>query len=202
MRSRTFGAVLTAGLVCACGGAEAPTSVGAMFATPTYNYTNGPAGPGASGVIRFTDGIGFFVTDYVRGFTAFHGSSTTVAEFCSGTPPVPDDLSIQLIADPAGALHALFTAPDHHVQIYPASPPGCAHWASLPLLAKGQARLIRTDNDLIDAGPRANAFGWQAMGVLTDPATGTPFQYSEIVRVLVPTSGDCCRELRVAINLR
>ena len=114
---------------------------------------------------------------------------------------MPDELSIQLFASPDGALQALFTAPDHHVLIYPASPPGCAYWANLPLLASGQARLVRTDNDLVDGGPGANAFGWQATGVLLDRTTAAALQYSEVVRVLVSPTGPCCRELQVAIYL-
>ena len=69
-----------------------------MFRVAAKSYTNGPSDPGASGVIRFVDGIGFFVTDFARGLTAFHGSSTTLAEFCSGTPPVPDNPQYMLVA--------------------------------------------------------------------------------------------------------
>jgi hypothetical protein len=201
MWKRTLGIAVIWTLASGCGGTEVPTNPIAVAGPPAFNYTNGPGAPGASGVIRFVDGIGFFVTDYDRGLTAFHGSSTTLAEFCAGAPPVPDPLSVQLISSPSGALHALFTAPAHHVLIYPASPPGCAFWATLPLLASGQAKLIRTDNDLVDAGPGANAFGWQANGVLTDRVTGSAVRYSEVARMLVPPSGACCQELVVAIRL-
>jgi hypothetical protein len=201
MLNRSLGIALVSGLATGCGSGDVATSSIHVPSTPAYSYTNGPSAPGASGVIRFVDGIGFFVTDFARGLTAFHGSSTTIAETCAGTPPIPDDLDIQLIDSPTGALHALFTASNHHVLIYPASPPGCAHWANLPLLASGQARLFRTDNDLVDGGPGANAFGWQATGELEDQATGGALRYSEVVRVLVPPSGPCCRELAIAIRL-
>ena len=47
-----------------------------------------PGNPGNSGVIRFTDGMGFYFIDYRSGLMSFHGIQTPFAELCAGTPPV------------------------------------------------------------------------------------------------------------------
>lgn len=179
---------------CAADGPDAP------LAPPSFNFTNGPTTPGQSGIIRFGETNGFFIVDVARGLMAFHGLDVTLAEFCEGERN-PDVWDWQLDLIPTGAAPWLMTLPDHHVWIYPASPPGCEFWASLPLIASGRTRLMRTDNDLFDAGPGANAFGYSATGVLEDAETGAPLRYLETWRVVTPPSGICCAELVASIKL-
>lgn len=169
-------------------------------------YANGPAHPGNSGVFRFNDQVGFFVTDLTSGLTAFHGTSTLVAEFCSGIPLVPDPLTIQFVASPSGGLHMLFAKAEDHVQIYAASPPGCPFWQSLPLLYSGTVRLVRTDNDLTLEGRGADAFGWMATGTLTDHVHGGTVSYRETVRLVVgphadPNDPNAIREQVITISV-
>ena len=188
--------VLVTGLVV---GAAIAASPGRSLAAP-------PANPGNSGVIRFADLVDFFVIDPKSGFTSIHSTSTPLADLCSGTPPDVDLLNIQLIASPSGALHALFMGSEHNVQIYPASPPGCANWKNLPLLYSGVVHIVRTDNDIQVSGPGADAFGWTATGTLTDHVHGGTVSYREVVRLVInphadPNDPDSIRELVVDIQV-
>ena len=55
-----------------------------------------------------------------------------------------------------------------------------------PVLAQGPASLVREDNDFFGSGgPRVNAFGWQAHGVLEDLVNGGELGYSESVRWVI-----------------
>jgi hypothetical protein len=156
-----------------------------------------PAFPGQSGVIRFQDQVAFFIVDPTSGLMTFHGIDATFAQICAGGPVTFDDFSIQLVASPAGALHALFSAEEHSVYVYPAvalghhaGPADCPILAGLTPLASGKARLIRTDNDLLGSGSAgANSTGWSAVGALNGP-DGRAYQYSETVRVLLTPGQD------------
>lgn len=162
-------------------------------------------------VVRFQDQMGFFIADPKSGLLSFHGTEATFAEICSGAPFSFDDLDIQMIVNPAGPLHFLFTASDHHVVIYPSTslpdpnhigPEDCPILVALPVIASGTARLVRTDNDITVAGPGANAFGWMCNGVLTETATGLPIQYHEVARALVLPGSSELRELQITIQLK
>jgi hypothetical protein len=105
-----------------------------------------PGNPENSGVILFTDGMGFFFIDYQSGLMSFHGLQTSFAELCAGSPPVFEPLNIQLIFSPTGTLHALISAEAHTVFIYPAATfpdphhiglADCPILEGLPLLATG-----------------------------------------------------------------
>jgi hypothetical protein len=195
-------AVLAVG--CSDGGFAPPTSSPAD--RPAFNYSNGPGTPGQSGVIRFGDFVGIFVVDPEHGLLSIHSTSTPLAQICTGTPPVVDILEIQLL-EAASGLHALFQGDEHNVLIYPVptfpvATFDCSVLVSLPLLAAGQVRLIRTDNDLTAGGqPGANAFGWQATGVLTDLQNGGTLHYNEIVRPLITPFSTEIQELVVNIDL-
>jgi hypothetical protein len=57
---------------------------------------------------------------------------------------------------------------------------------ALPLLARGVASFVRTDNDFFGSGgPRVNAFGWEAHGVLEDLQEGGSVGYRETARYVV-----------------
>jgi hypothetical protein len=63
-------------------------------------------------------------------------------------------------------------------------PGDCPILATLPVLASGPVRPVRTDNDIALSGRGANAFGWTSSGVLASP-TGQRFNYSETIRAQV-----------------
>lgn len=136
---------------------------------------------------------------------SFHGQSVTLAEVCDGERDL-DSMNRQFIEVPSGAVEALFTSADHHVWIYPAAPFDCAILPGLPLIAAGEARLVRMDNDLLGfGGPGANSFGWISTGWLSDAATGAPRHYAETVRVLIEPfvpPGPDVTEILVAIRLQ
>lgn len=174
--------------------------------SPSFSFSNGPSTPGRSHVIRVEGRNAFFIVDGARGIMSFHGQDVTLTEFCAGERDF-DVMNRQFIEVPSGAVNALFTSDDHHVWIYPAAPFDCAILPTLPLLASGQTRLVRPDNDLTGfGGPGANAFGWSATGMLTDALSGAPIHYSETVRALTlpfeePGSPDEVKELVIAIRL-
>jgi hypothetical protein len=57
---------------------------------------------------------------------------------------------------------------------------------ALPLLARGVASFVRTDNDFFGSGgPRVNAFGWEALGVLEDLREGGSVGYRETARYVI-----------------
>ena len=181
-----------------------------------YAFALGPASeppenPGNSGVIRFTDGMGFYFIDYQSGLMSFHGIQTSWAELCAGSPPVFDPLNIQLIFSPTGTLHATIKTEAHTVFIYPAvafpnpdhiSLSDCPTLTSLPLLAAGQARLTRTDNDVFGSdAPGANSFGLNSTGKLQDMIHGGTVGYTEIFRGLVTSGSDQVTVVKFSINL-
>jgi hypothetical protein len=183
--------------------------LGASFAAETRGqdrFSNGPDRPGRSGVIRVEGRNAFFVVDGERNLMSFHGQGVTIQDWCAGARDF-DVFDRQFIEVPSGAIEALYLSADHHVWIYPAAPFDCAVLVGLPLLADGEARLVRVDNDLLGfGGPGANSFGWTSTGILTDPATGEPVHYTETVRALIspfaePGPGDV-DEILVAIRLR
>jgi hypothetical protein len=156
--------------------------------------------------------MGFFFIDYQSGLMSFHGIQTSFADLCAGSPPVFDPLDFQLIFSPTGTLHALITAEAHTVFIYPAATfpdphhiglADCPILLSLPLLAAGQARLVRTDNDIFGSdAPGADSFGLNSTGRLEDMVNGGTVGYTEIFHALVmPDSGDV-NVVKLSITLR
>ena len=60
---------------------------------------------------------------------------------------------------------------------------------ALPLIAQGVSSFVRTDNDFFGSGgPRVNAFGWTAHGVLQDVQGGAARSYQETVRYAIDQS--------------
>jgi hypothetical protein len=154
-----------------------------------------PFHPGASGVLRIQDAVTSFFIDYESRLMSFHGIQTTLADICTGTPPAFDPIDIQLIFSPAGTLHFLATADSHTVHIYPAAifpdpnhvgPADCPILVGLPLLATGQARMVRTDNDLFGSpAPGSDAFGMSSTGMLDDVVNGGTVGYTETFEAIV-----------------
>ncbi len=164
----------------ACQDLGAPGAV-----APAFSFSNGPRTPGASPVIRVEGRNAFFIVDDARGIMSFHGQNVTLAEFCAGERDF-DTMNRQFIEVPSGSVVGLFTSADHHVWIYPAAPFDCAILPGLSLIASGEARLVRSDNDLLGfGGPGANSFGWTSTGTLSDAVTGAPRHYTETVRALI-----------------
>ena len=169
------------------------------------------AAPGSGTVVvRFQDQVGFFIVDDATGLMSFHGTSLTFAQICSGGGVTFENLDIQLLLSPAGPLHALFTSSSHPVVIYPSTTlpdphhiglGDCPILAGLVPVASGTARLVRTDNDLLGSGSRANAFGWTSSGTLTETGIGRALKYSETVRAVMVPGAVEPSEVRTSIRL-
>ena len=153
--------------------------------------------PAASGplVIRFEGGYAIMVSfDLADGLLAVYiardgfvgcGESFTVFR-----PAQYEDVSNPLIQD---LVNELFRA-DAFVTVYPwdgqdieADP--CGFLLDTPKIARGMARLLRTDNNLFGAAAeRANAFGFTAAGVL-DLTGGGQAHYNAISRAVATSGG-------------
>lgn len=187
---RFLGAVPLALLACAD---SSPSALLDPPRSPLSDIGTAPAEPGRSGVFRVEGRLAFFLLDESHGLLSFHGIDTPWADLCTGTPPAFDPVALQFIFTPAGAAEAVFQSRAHTVLLYPAAdigftagPEDCAVMASLPLLARGPASFLRTDNDFFGSGgPRVNAFGWQAHGVLENAATGGDVGYRETARFVI-----------------
>jgi len=198
--------VLAAFLLALTACLDASLPIESPSAAPVnFTFSNGPDVPGRSGVFRIEGRSSFFIVDAGSGLMSFHGLGVTIQEFCAGLRD-PDVWDRQFVQVPSGALPALFVNDQHHVWIYPATPFDCAVLVNLPLLASGQTRIVRTDNDLTGfGGPGANSYGWNATGELTGADGGT-LHYTEIVRSLIkphvdPDSGEF-EDLVISIKLR
>jgi len=190
MHARMLGGISLVVLLVACTDSSSTSN---DQADPLYDFVNGPPAPGNSGVFRIQGRLAFFVIDHAKGLMSFHGIDTPWSDLCAGVPPAFDPVDLQFIFTPTGAAEAVFQAAQHTVFIYPeadigftAGPEDCPIMGSLPLLARGPASLIRTDNDFFGSGgPRRNAFGWDAHGVLQDLVSGGELGYTETVRFVI-----------------
>ena len=191
MSARLFCGATLALLLAAC--ADSSPIQPAEQSHPQFSFAHGPSTPGNGGVFRVEGSLAFFVTDPAHGLMSFHGITTPWADLCTGTPPAFDPVDLQFIFTPAGAAEGIFQSEHHNVFIYPAvdigfsaGPDDCPIMAALPVLAQGPASLIREDNDFFGSGgPRVNAFGWHAHGVLEDLVNIGELGYSETVRWVI-----------------
>lgn len=196
MRSvRLAAPILVAALAVSCGErSTVPTG-----SSPAFDFTNGPASPGNSGIFRFQDGQFEIAVDVNAGLMSVHGLQNTIADLCRGLGQF-DLMDFQVRPHRAGEVEALIVDQTSSVQIFPLGPASCAYLSGAPVLYRGTAALHRTDNNYTPTGSeggRANSFGWAAQGVLDDLVSGGLVSYSEEVRfVLNPQTG----ALTVAIS--
>ncbi len=78
----------------------------------------------------------------------------------------------------------------------------CPVLLSLPLLATGQARVVRTDNDVFGSNaPGADSFGLNSTGRLEDVVNGGTVGYTEIFRGMVKPISDEVNVVKLSITL-
>ena len=195
MRKLLFLPILA--LALACEDQPVAPQVDQSVEAPAFNFMNGPANPGNSGVYRFQDWTLLWTTDPQRDLGATHYQSDDWLS-CGGTQGFPLS-DVQLVTNPQGAhdaVHQLAKAGDIPVLIYRLSDvPGwsnpavmCAFLAD-GWLYRGTHRMVLTDNDLFVDGPGANAFGMSAHGTVEDPS-GTPCTYTEQQRAVSLPNGE------------
>lgn len=157
---------------------------------PAFDFMNGPASPGNSGVFRIAATDFFFSVHADAGLIVIHGLQNTMAHLCMGVGEL-DLVDLQLKVHSAGEIQALITNRTSSVQILPLAPLTCAGLSAAPVLYRGTASLVNTDNDFTPTGTdgqRANSFGWVSHGDLDDLIHGGRVRFREEVRRLVSPS--------------
>lgn len=152
-----------------------------------FDFTNGPASPGNSGIFRFQGGWFSIVVDPNAGLISIVGLQNTIADFCSGAGQF-DLMDFQVKPGSAGEVNSLILDGNAPVQIVALAPPSCAGLSGAPVLYRGTAAYHRTDNNFTEMGTeggRANSFGHTAQGVLDDLVHGGHVNYSEEIRFVI-----------------
>ncbi len=190
-------ALLLSAALAACVERPAPTAGSAT----SFDFTNGPASPGNSGIFR-SEGITFAVAvDEAAGLVSVHGLAPSVAEFCAGHGTF--DLGPQQVHEiDAGAVVGLVFDRETPVEIFPLAiftGRVCRSFRSVTPLDRGVATFHRTDNNFTPTGTeggRADSFGWTSQGILAAMGGGQ-VRYSEEVRLLINPQTD---ELTVKVS--
>ena len=198
MRSLRLATPLVAvALVLSCTKQTAPTETAAYAPSVSFDFSNGPASPGNSGIFRFQYEPFFFAFDQRARIFSVHGLQNTIADLCAGLHEV-DLADVQQKPHSAGEINALIVDRESPVQIlaFAAEPTGdfCTDFSGAPVLYSGTVAFRRIDNNqTLDGseGGRANSFGWTSRGVLDDLVNGGQVSYSEEVRLLInPQTGE------------
>lgn len=167
---------------------ETPISPTAADLEPSFNFSNGPASPGNSGVIRFGDSFGFLSWEESEGgLFAFHFQNADLP-ICggSGLDPTGD---FQIVPTPAGLLRDIIQVTDTPISIYSSAVALPIIFGQVPPLEA--CRILAEDwlyrgthsmtvTGLIGLG---QSFGWNGHGDVVDQS-GAPFRYSETARIV------------------
>ena len=198
-RSFLPAAALTGALVLTCANQPAPSELADAF-PPSLRTERNPEGPGAL-VIR--SAFGSWLTsdpDPAPGLTALVGwTFAELAQVCVGgeQPPRIEDLTV---VRPHGTaelpdLHQVLRSGQVPLLVWQATIPFinpgaevCGTLLGLPHLT-GTGHFIRTDNDLVTTGTRANAAHEGIAGTVTSE-TGERFRFSGKFHILIHPSGD------------
>jgi hypothetical protein len=125
MRSLRLAAPLAAAaLVLSCTEKTAPTEAAPYSPLVAFDFINGPASPGNSGIFRFQDVVFEIAVDESARLVSFHGLLNTVADLCSSLGEF-DLMDLQLKPHSAEEVNSLIVDRDSPVQILalPPSPP-------------------------------------------------------------------------------
>jgi hypothetical protein len=184
--------LVAAALVLSCTEKTAPTEAAPYRPPVAFDFINGPASPGNSGIFRFQDVVFEITFDFNAGLVSVHGLLNTVADLCADLGEF-DLMDLQLKPHSADEVNSLIVDRDSPVQIMAIPPEGlgesfCADFSGAPVLYSGTATFRETDNNETPTGSeggRANSFGWTSRGVLDDLVNGGQVRYSEEVRLLI-----------------
>lgn len=163
----------------------APSEVPA--AGPALNFMNGPANPGMSGVFRFQNVFLTFTTDPVRDLLVAHFQADDFVNCGGGSGFELADIHVVKNQEDIGrAISELVDAPIFIYQLSTFN--GCSDFAT-GWVYSGTHTLRARDNDGSDAGPGANAFGWNGHGTVFDQG-GSPYRYSEHQQAVILPNGN------------
>jgi hypothetical protein len=193
----TLAMALPSALAVACAEPKAPTALEEAVG-PWFNFTNGPANPGKSVVVRGTVPVLWIGTDEERDLVSVNGSVPLdpSESFSCGGPPDFDILAFQdVIASESVRSHSVMENPRQH--IYPGidnffNQPTFCDALTQPRLAAGVGDYFRLTGNCVfgqcDKG--ADSFGWVAQGTLSDLVNGGLVRYTEEQRsVTAPGTG-------------
>lgn len=186
-------------LVAAGGCGERSPADPSVGEPPSFTFLNGPEDPGPA-VLRSDDDtfIVLFNTDGASGLASVIRlpDPPEDVEQCGGSQPL-QSADLQLVFHPDGVIQQLMIGNQVHAWVYDrqdflaiANSSGvCAALDALVPLAAGLVDFVARDNDLFVAGPRTNAFGWTARGLLTRTSDGSPVNYQNRYHGAVGTDG-------------
>lgn len=191
MRSLRIAApILAVAVFGSCAESTDPSADGSGL---VFNFTNGPASPGNSGIFRAQGGFFSLVVDPKAGLISVVGLESSIADFCNGVGG-EDIMDFQVKPHSAGEVNSLIVDRDVPAQIVALVPPTCAALSGAPVLYRGTAAFHRTDNNFTATGlegGRANSFGHTAEGVLDDVVNGGRANFSEEIRFVIdPITAD------------
>jgi len=168
--------------------ATSPTALNDAAVAPTFNFINGPAMPGNSGIVRFELQEVFLGADPKDELFSVIGLTVPLNEsFFCGFGSFPDNVEFLTWQEwfAGDAYHQHIQGTDLMVEILDFD-----FECGDESIAVGTADINVVDNDLFVSGTRTNSFGYSAHGVLTDVATGSRVNYSETFRAQIKKNGE------------
>lgn len=162
-----------------CGDSEPAAPAAPEVANPQYLYTNGPITPN---VFRTAEGFVLGLPDFETGLLAWVGLPTdpTADVGCGGDQELP--LVPLQAAGWLQAFNVLAVAKEINIHVYDLN--DFEDTCFSPVIAAGTGHLVYTDNDFVNIGPGANAFGFTIEGILTSVPGGGPVRVKATVRSL------------------
>lgn len=184
-KAQTMLAAVAALMATGCGDTEPAAPASATVATPQNLYSNAPTTPN---VFRTAEGFVFGLPDDESGLIAWVGLPTdpTDAFECGG------DQDFQLTPLQAAgwrqAFNVLAVAKDMNIHVYDINN-FAGGTCVAPVIASGTGHMVYTDNDWLNSGPGANAFGLSIHGILTTVPGGERVRVTGQSRALNTTDG-------------
>jgi hypothetical protein len=166
-------------MASACSDSEPAAPATPDVANPQYLYTNGPITPN---VFRTAEGFVVGLPDFETGLLAWIGLPTdpTADVGCGGDQELP--LVPLQAAGWQQAFNVLAVAKEINIHVYDLN--NFQDTCFSPLIAAGTGHAVYADNDYLNIGTGANAFGLNIEGILTSVPGGEPVRVQGTVRSL------------------
>lgn len=196
---RCSGFLLLAAALAACEPATGNDARAPLPTGPALDISEAPETAGPF-VIRFNDDLFFvlIVSDRSAGLISVtrFPNPPGVPVPCGGAVAL-DSATVQLVFHANGAINQLLMDRSAPAAIYDrrsfnralAAGGLCGALATQVPLATGEVSLVAHDNDTFFSGAHANAFGWSARGLLTEPG-GARLDYFSEYHGVVSTDGE------------
>jgi hypothetical protein len=176
-------------LVLGCAGSETPAEP-AQSASPSRDFTNGPASPGPVVFrLREPDWFVFLFPDLDANLTASVGFVDRFSVYCDPAPISIPPEDLQFLFSPTGRLAVLVKGREMPVIIYSGAISGsledyCAQLATAPIIARGTAHFVFNNKDLLTQASN----GYRAEGTVELTAGGQA-HFSGVVKFVTTPDG-------------